>query len=88
LLPNDFGLFDMLGNLMEWCHDADYNYEDFTKGMTSDFLFKDVIDSHFRVLRGGSYVNRPPDAHSGVRSKYEPGVAHFSNGFRVARSLP
>jgi formylglycine-generating enzyme required for sulfatase activity len=87
LLPNDFGLFDMLGNVMEWCHDADYDYEDFASGKLSDYLFKDVIDSHYRVMRGGSYLNRPPDAHSAVRAKYDPDLPHFCNGFRVARTL-
>lgn len=88
LLPNDFGLFDMLGNVAEWCHDADYYYEDFAKGMSSDFQFTELIDSHYRVLRGASCVSRPPDARSAARLRYDPAEAYFSNGFRVARTLP
>ncbi len=88
LLPNDFGLFDMLGNLMEWCHDADYNYTDFANESTSDTIFTEVMDSHYYVMRGGSFDSRPPDAQSGVRIRYEPSNSHFTNGFRVARSLP
>jgi eukaryotic-like serine/threonine-protein kinase len=88
LLPNDFGLFDMLGNLMEWCHDADYDYNEFASEAKSDYIFKEVISSRYYVMRGGSFDSRPPDAQSGVRVRYEPGLSHFTIGFRVARSLP
>jgi len=87
LLPNDFGLFDMLGNVMDWCHDADYDDQDF-KEQKSDFVFKELIDNHYGIVRGGSFLSRPPDATSAVRFSFEPGESHFSNGFRVARSLP
>ncbi len=86
LLPNDFGLFDMLGNVMDWCHEANYDYENFKPPL--DFLFQEVIDARYGIIRGGSYMSRPPDATSAVRFWYEPGETHFSNGFRVARSLP
>ena len=88
LLPNDFGLFDMLGNVMEWCHDADYDYKAFANDQSSDYIFNKILNSRYCVMRGGSYRSRPPDAQSGVRAKYEPGVSEFSIGFRVARSLP
>jgi eukaryotic-like serine/threonine-protein kinase len=88
LLPNDFGLFDMFGNVMEWCHDADYDYKALANQPSSDYVFHPVINSRYCVMRGGSYRSRPPDAQSGVRAKYEPGVSEFTIGFRVARSLP
>ncbi len=88
LLPNDFGLFDMLGNLMEWCHDEDYDYEDFKKETKSDHFFKSLIDGPHYVMRGGSIVNKAHDARAPMRTKYEPGQSHFTLGFRIARSLP
>jgi formylglycine-generating enzyme required for sulfatase activity len=88
LLPNDFGLFDMLGNVTEWCHDADYDYNALANDQSSDYIFNKVLNSRYCVMRGGSYRSRPPDAQSAVRAKYEPGVSEFTIGFRVARSLP
>ena len=88
LLPNDFGLFDMLGNVMEWCHDADYDYKDLANEATVDYIFSGVINSRYHVMRGGSYDSRPPGAQSGARVRYEISLSHFTIGFRVARSLP
>jgi eukaryotic-like serine/threonine-protein kinase len=88
LLPNDFGLFDVLGNLMEWCNDFDYEYKDLANQTKSDHRFEEEINSPYYVLRGGSYQSLPPNAQSGARAKYMPGESHFTNGFRVARSLP
>ncbi len=88
LLPNDLGLFDMMGNLFEWCHDRTYDYGDIPEESTSDFLAEDLIDSPYRVLRGGAYVSRPLAARSACRAKYQPDVSYVSIGFRPARSCP
>ncbi len=88
LMPNDFGLFDMLGNLMEWCHDEDYDYEDFKEDMKSDHFFKSLINGQHYVMRGGSIVNHAHNARAPMRTRYEPGDSQFTLGFRVARSLP
>ena len=56
LKPNDFGLFDMLGDAWEWCDDS---YRDYPKG--ADVISKDlgstepVLDTKPRVLRGGAF---------------------------------
>ena len=54
LKPNDFGLFDMLGNAQEWCHNRGLNYptdkgDDLPDGVV-------VTDKESRVLRGGSFI--------------------------------
>jgi eukaryotic-like serine/threonine-protein kinase len=88
LLPNDLGLFDMLGNLSEWCHDRRYDYADFRNGSASDFPAEDVINSPYRILRGAAFSNRPPSARSASRTGYEPDVSYGIIGFRPAKSCP
>ena len=88
LLPNDLGVFDMLGNLVEWCHDRDYDYEDFRRGSASDYPPETFIDGQDRVLRGVSYISRPPGARSATRIKSPAADSSPTNGFRPARSCP
>ena len=54
--PNDWGLFDMLGNVWEWVED-DYDEDAYKsrEGVTRDPLVK--FGGEYRVLRGGSFVN-------------------------------
>jgi serine/threonine protein kinase/formylglycine-generating enzyme required for sulfatase activity len=88
LLPNDLGLFDMLGNRGEWCHDRGYSYEMLTKQPASDFLAEDSIKSEARVMRGGCYNHRPPAARSAGRYTCPPDAPFLFNGFRLARTCP
>ena len=49
LLPNDLGLFDMLGNTFEWCHES---YEKIN-------ILEHVNNENPRLLRGGTFYDRP-----------------------------
>src|SRR5207244_3512849 len=90
LKPNDLGLFDMLGNAIEWCQDPIFYYaagtprqpcEDF--GYNGDI--KDILDQLTRVLRGGSFGGRPRDVRSAGRTGNLPANRSSTLGLRVAR---
>jgi formylglycine-generating enzyme required for sulfatase activity len=88
--PNDFGLFDMHGNVAEWCEDrhapypsADRNGSDSPPGYGMP-----ASDSDRRVLRGGSFLDTAGPARCGARAGGSPRARQETVGFRVARSYP
>jgi serine/threonine protein kinase/formylglycine-generating enzyme required for sulfatase activity/energy-coupling factor transporter ATP-binding protein EcfA2 len=87
LKPNDLGLFDMLGNAAEWCHDTldDYVGGDDTANLRDN---RPVADTDYRVLRGGSFGFHPSLVRSGSRLGVGPARLNSRDvGFRPARTI-
>ncbi len=83
---NAFGLYDMLGNVLEWtqdCYQASYDRA-IREGRA--YELKGSCDG--RVVRGGSWTGGPGDVRSANRLRSPPGIRFGSLGFRVARTLP
>jgi eukaryotic-like serine/threonine-protein kinase len=81
LLPNAFGLFDMHGNVFEWCQDA---HNGATRVGTKE---EEVVDDKVeRVLRGGGFYTRPSHVRSASRYKDPPIFRNDGGGFRLVRS--
>jgi formylglycine-generating enzyme required for sulfatase activity len=81
--PNDFGLYDMLGNVWEWVWDW---YGDYPKDAVKDPSGPD--GGAGRVDRGGSWSFDARDCRSAARFSISPGNRGFDLGFRLSRSLP
>lgn len=77
-LPNELEIFDMSGNVKEWCLD---HYENFLEGGTNP---EGPQYGSLRVQRGGSWDNNAPECRVSARS-YEQHVSNFAvnGGFRV-----
>ncbi|MBK8815870.1 MAG: formylglycine-generating enzyme family protein [Methylococcaceae bacterium] len=81
LPPNPWGLYEMHGNVMEWCQDW---YAKYPTGTTIDPIGQDTGDN--RVLRGGSCFLFGRLCRSARRYFFEPDLAGNPFGFRLARS--
>ena len=88
--PNAWGLYDMYGNVAEWCNDV---YE---KGYSKDGPASNPHgpeDGPKRVLRGGAWNSRADDCRSACRVGESPGsqdacFARDAIGFRCVRRAP
>lgn len=80
--PNSFGLYDMHGNVWEWCDDW---YGNYPLDMVTDPNGPPL--GYIRVLRGGSWFHGPADARSAQRDALDPGRRHSPYGFRVAMNI-
>ncbi len=91
-LPNQFGLYDMHGNVQEWVMDS-CNWRNFLRtrvGAVTDTYEENIVDplstkgSH-RIIRGGGWFQNGKYQRSAYRGYYKPTAKRNSLGFRIVR---
>jgi formylglycine-generating enzyme required for sulfatase activity len=81
LRPNAWGLYDMHGNVLEWCQDWFGAYS--SKPVTDP---QGPASGEHRVLRGGSWNSPAEDVRCAYRLRLTPGYRYRHEGFRLARN--
>ncbi len=69
--PNAWGLYDMLGNVWDWCWD----------------IYDAEVYGSYRVLRGGGWFDEQWSCRASVRRRSHPSLRIDDVGFRIARSI-
>ncbi|OLP19520.1 sulfatase-modifying factor protein [Leptolyngbya sp. 'hensonii'] len=84
--PNAFGLYDLHGNVWEWCadhwHDG-YGAKPDALKLNGNTPWETAETSSQRVARGGSWINGPRDCRAALRYRFAPGDRNDNCGFRV-----
>jgi formylglycine-generating enzyme required for sulfatase activity len=86
--PNDWGLFDMHGNVWNWCQGSAGPYPPGREGKPAEDEEdqRDITDKLDRVLRGGSFSYSPSAVRSAFRLTNRPSFRSRSVGLRPART--
>jgi formylglycine-generating enzyme required for sulfatase activity len=80
--PNSLGIYDMSGNISEWCWDW---YGGYSSGSQTDP--RGPVSGTLRVGRGGSWINSAAAVRSAKRGDFYPSFRNSTMGFRLVRSL-
>jgi len=79
--PNVFGLYDMHGNIWEWC--LDHWHENYQSAPSDGSAWITGGNDKYRLLRGGSWGSLPWNCRSANRYRIEPDFRDVNFGFRV-----
>ncbi len=89
LKPNDLGLFDMLGNVWQWCESPPQGYPPQSLAAVEDKGITVKITDHMKAaLRGGSFENLPRRVRAAYRGSEDTNGRQKFLGFRPVRTLP
>jgi len=88
--PNDFGLFDMHGNIWEWCHEGAIELPSSFPEVIEDREETNlkVTAGQVRMVRGGSFDRNAKHIRSASRLRLRTTDEYLIVGLRVARTLP